>query len=76
MEEVVEAGNAAAANIAVETVEAVDIPCLSSTTPPPPPSKPMPAVPPPPEMVIIISDELHLPTIDHKLFQLPKGQVI
>ena len=29
----VEAGNAAAANIAVETVEAVDIPCLSSTTP-------------------------------------------
>ena len=33
VEEVVEAENAAAAKIAAETVEAVDLPCLSSTTP-------------------------------------------
>ena len=32
MEEVVEAENAAAAKIAVETVEAVDLPCMSSTS--------------------------------------------
>ena len=35
VDKVVEAENAAIAKIAAETVEAVDLPCLSSTTPGP-----------------------------------------